>query len=219
MLPKGVAELFDRLVEMLTYLNANPSGFQRGDLDEIVMLAEACKEQLPDRLNKVIEEFDEHFSVSGFDKRAEFLDRALRIIKVSGSIPTQSVSTDPGGLLPTFELEKKDKERVLKLCEDMRKIIFASPDFDEPHKKRLLNRVAAIEKQVLSPKGIFDVVLGGVSDVGETLGKFGKDVKPLTDRMDEIAKITRKGTKEYDQIPAPDEVKKLPSPRDTQEEN
>jgi len=94
----------------------------------------------------------------------------------------------------------------------MRKIVFATTDFDEPHRLRLLNRIAAIEAEVKKPKGMFDVVRAGVSDVGETLGKFGKDIKPLTDRIKEVTSIARKNTSEYDQLPAPEELKRLPPP-------
>jgi len=94
----------------------------------------------------------------------------------------------------------------------MRKIILATPDFDDPHRVRLLNRLSAIEKEVLKSTGLFDVIRGGMNDLGETLGKFGKDIKPLTDRMREVVSIVRKSTKAYDQLPDPDEIEKLPAP-------
>lgn len=78
----------------------------------------------------------------------------------------------------------------------------------------LLNRIAAVEKQAIDKRGMLDVVRGAASDVGETLWKFGKDIKPLTDRFKEVLSITRKATPEYDQIPAPEELKKLPPPVD-----
>jgi hypothetical protein len=51
--------------------------------------------------------------------------------------------------------------------------------------------------------------------VGEALGKFGKDVKPLFDRMTEIMGIARGKSEEYEQLPPPEEVKRLPPPDDT----
>lgn len=117
------------------------------------------------------------------------------------------ITTDE--LEPTFEISNKDKEHVLKLCEKMRKIILATHIFDEPHKVLLLNRVAGIEYQIHQPKGKLDIIRGAVSDVGETLLKFGKDLKPLTDRMNDVLRITRKGSKQYDQIPAPEDIKKI----------
>ena len=65
---------------------------------------------------------------------------------------------------------------------------------------------------------MLDVICGGVSDIGETLGKFGVDIKPLTDRMTEVMQITRAGSKEYEQLPAPEEVKQLPKPSDEEKD-
>ncbi|AZV78828.1 hypothetical protein EBB79_13745 [Parasedimentitalea marina] len=181
------------------------------DLDEIQYLVSLLEENLP---LKIVELSNGERPFDGYDQKA-FGDRCIRALKVEqtfGSVGGTKFPSSSAELLPVFELEQPDKDRIFKLCNDMRKIVFASSMFDEPHKKRLLNRIAAIEKQVFSKKGLFDVILGGVSDVGETLGKFGTDIKPLTDRMKEVARIARKGTKEYDQIPAPEEVKKLPAP-------
>jgi hypothetical protein len=113
------------------------------------------------------------------------------------------------GLLPTFTLGKSDRTRVSKLCSDMRKIVFASSEFDAPHKRRLLNRIAAIEIQISRDRGLFDVILAGIADFGEALGKFGKEIKPLTDRMVEIRKIAQEGTPDYDQIPPPNDTKRI----------
>lgn len=186
----------------------------RTDHDEMLLLAEYLGPRIPASVHSLL---SGGFSTRPYQQRelGQRISRALDFISEYGEVGAADAET---ALLPTFSLAQADKDRVLELCTGMRKIIFASQDFDEPHKKRLLNRIAAIEKQVHSPKGLFDVVLGGVSDVGETLGKFGKDIKPLTDRMNEVVKITRKGTKEYDQIPAPEDIKRLPAPDDGSKE-
>ncbi len=82
----------------------------------------------------------------------------------------------------------------------------------------MLNRIAAIEAETHKPEGMFDVVRGGIDDLGETLGKFGVNIKPLSDRMNEVVSIARRGTKAYDQLPEPEEVKQLPPPEDDSEE-
>ncbi|GAB5438292.1 hypothetical protein [Falsiruegeria mediterranea] len=208
-----------RLVELIgiaakAYDRENDGPLSIADFDEIELLTELLGDSLPTKVHSLVN--------SGFIRRSdgqrEFGKRIERILSVSESFKsTQKAQNKSPGLLPVFNLEETDKKRILKLCTDMRKIIFSSAIFDEPHKKRLLNRVAAIEQQVHSKEGLFDVILGGVSDVGETLGKFGTDVKPLTDRMKEVMQIARKGTKEYNQIPAPEEVKRLPAPDETED--
>lgn len=150
------------------------------------------------------------------------LHRILSILRTWEALPEGLDTTieipDRDALVPLFEVSQPDAERIFELCVQMRKIVIASEIFDEPHRLRLLNRIAAIEGETHKPKGLFDVVRGGINDLGETLGKFGKDIKPLTDRMKEVVSIARKGAKQYDQLPEPDEVKRLPAPGETASE-
>lgn len=166
-------------------------------------------------VNQIVEQY-EHWLSQGQDRAA--LEQMGRLIGLLEGIrdlkePLKEKSPPPE-FAPQFELGTKDKDRVVELCIQMRKIILASDIFDQPHKRRLLNRIAGIEHQVQQPKGLLDIVRAGVSDVGETLGKFGTDIEPLTKRMKEVAQIARSNSKEYDQIPAPEEVKQLPKPDD-----
>lgn len=202
----------DEIKLILEKFLSNYSHVTKADIDELLMLIEASESQFPARFLKVssaLEDFNAEYPEIFIDS----YQRLLRILEVSARIPHTS-KADDSPLTPVFTLKAKDKTRVIKLCADMRKIILASTDFDHPHKIRLANRIAAIEAQVHKENGMYDVIIGGVSDIGETLGKFGKDIKPLTDRINEVMKITRAATKEYDQIPAPDEVKQLPKPED-----
>ena len=214
-----------RFEERLRKLNDNSIGEQlelsSADIDELSVLFPNCEHLYPARVKDV---FNDAPYGRTTHAKAIWVQRLLRIIDVERSIPDEERithgrnPTETSELLPTFEVFSKDKERIFELCHKMRLIIIATTDFDEPHRLRLLNRIAAIEAETHKPKGMFDVVLGGVVDVGETLGKFGKNIKPLTDRMSEVAQIARKGTKEYDQIPVPEEVQKLPKPEDFDEE-
>jgi len=184
-------------------------GLGREDLDEICMIAAHGKNELPQRLLDVIFEYDKKYNAYAVDPQIDFLKRVLRIIEVSKTLQ----STDQNEtLLPTFSLKHQDVKRIEVLCMKMREIIFETDFFDDAHRRRLLDRLTLIEREIHQPKGKFDIVRGGLNDLGETLGKFGKDIKPLTDRMNEIVDIARKATGFYDQLPAPKEIKKLPKP-------
>lgn len=198
--------LHNREIGLKPYLSA-------ADFDELKYLLDFLGDQLPKQVHELVS--------TGYsrdpDTQFELADRMLRLLNLVdefGSKLEENQIEDE--LTPTFQLSPPDSERVLTLSGQMREIVHASKVFDAPHKRRLLNRIAAIEQQVHSEKGRFDVILGGISDLGETIGKFGTDIKPLTDRMSEIRKITRQATKEYDQLPAPDEIKKLPAPDEPQ---
>jgi hypothetical protein len=125
---------------------------------------------------------------------------------------------EPTPETPVFVLNNDERKTVLKLASEMRACVVSSDFFDHAHKARLFKRITAIEVEVHKPKGMFDVILGGINDIGEAFGKFGKDVKPLVERMEEIKKITRSSSAEYDQLPPPDEVKQLPRPDDGKNE-
>jgi hypothetical protein len=201
------------LKNRVNQMDQKPSEITRADVDELLMITEVCRDILPNRFVEVVADFDKRF-MQGTAEKVAFAERISRILSVAEKLPSidnQQQSTDE--LLPSFSLTEKDKFRVLDLCQELRKIIFASELFDEPHKRRLLNRVAAIELQVHQKKGLFDIVRGGINDLGETFGKFGRDIEPLTKRMEEVVKITRRATNEYDQLPAPDEIKQLPPPQ------
>lgn len=115
-------------------------------------------------------------------------------------------------VLQTFELEQDDKSRMLSLCSEMRGLNNSTQELDDKTKNRISKRITAIEAQIRSGLGILDVVLGGVAEIGEAAGKFGNDVKPLVDRMREVAQLARSGSNDPDALPAPEEVRQLPKP-------
>ena len=188
--------------------------FFRADMDELALRVEKASESLPERFVELVENTDTDFPAVSAKQLNEIGNRLLRILSLMSELDLVTESFDDEELLPKFSLDSKERAHVLDLCAQMREFVFSSKTFDNAHKRRLSNRISAIERQVHQPKGLFDVILGGISDVGEVLGKFGSDVKPLTDRMAEIAKITREGTKEYESLPAPQEQKRLPPPEE-----
>ena len=164
------------------------------------------------------DQFDSRFhggwgsSLAGLHNTAQRLLAIMDAEDLKRELFPASVAGD--ALLPTFTLGEVDRERMLKLASDIRKIVRASTAFDEPHKVRLLNRIAAMENETHKKKGVYDVFLGALSDFGEVAGKFGGDIKPLTDRVKEMVGIARENTAAYDQLPGPEDLKGLPSPEE-----
>lgn len=188
--------------------------FVHADFDEIKTLVSLAPNEFPPTFHDILRQskFPDRITAKN-----EFGQRLSRSIEVSETFGVAEPLISENDVTPIFSLQNKEKARVLELCVDIRKIIFASTFFDEPHKRRLLNRIAAIEHEVHQKKGKLDVLLAGVSDVGDALGNFGKQVEPLTKRMKEIANLGRKGSSEYDQLPSPDEIPALPPPNETEE--
>lgn len=193
--------------------SGNSSYVTLSDFDELSIYFEADKEIFPHQIGALLAALP-----SEDIQRTETAERINSIIRAHSFLPKEldppkrAVVSDE--LVPHFSLPPDEAKRISVLCEQMRKIVFSSTQIDHAHKVRLLNRISAIEAETQKGRGLFDVVRGGINDLGETLGKFGSDIKPLTDRMQEVVSITRRRTKQYDQLPEPEEIKRLPKPND-----
>ncbi|MEO9516604.1 MAG: hypothetical protein ABJH45_08565 [Paracoccaceae bacterium] len=175
-------------------------------IQKLAVLSEADKSLCSDRFTELAASLAD-YGHTDYIEQAD-IDALHRMFEAD-EVLIEASRNEIDSELATFELDQEDKDTLLKKCEQMRKIIWASTAFDQAHRGRLLKRVSAMEVQIGLEKGLCDVVLGGVSDFGEVLGKFGEDIKPLTDRMRDIAQITRSKSADYDKLPAPEETKKL----------
>ncbi len=178
------------------------------DFDELKMLSEALKDRLPVNFHQIMQTdypFERY-------KQLVFTERLKRALDFQSEFGLLMLRNSASELTPLFELNEQDRDRALHLTSQLRKIVFSSADFDQPHRRRLLDRIAAMEKELHQPKGKFDVILGGVSDFGDTMKKFGGDMKPIVDRMLELKKLTQKNASDYAQIPPPEDLPALPPP-------
>lgn len=208
----------DKVHETLFLALESPSNEQIARLDAISIYVAGNEDQFSKTFHEILHDSRINFLKINSTNQQIYLNRLVSAIEAetfkSQNFPEKLESSD---LLPKFSLSNSDRDRMLELCAQIRKIILASDAFDHPHRVRLSDRVAAVEAEIYKDKGLFDVVLGMVSDVGETLGKFGKDIKPLTERVNEILKIARANSEEYKQLPSPEEVAKgLPAPEESE---
>ena len=74
--------------------------------------------------------------------------------------------------------------------------------FEEDHKQRLLKRIEKLQAELHKKVSDLDKFWGLVGDAGVVLGKFGKDAKPLVDRITEIAKIVWQTQARAEELPS-----------------
>lgn len=101
-----------------------------------------------------------------------------------------------------YEFTDGDVARVQVLLNELRSIIGSSIEFDEKHKRRLLKRLESLQSELHKKMADLDHFWGLVGDAGVVLGKFGKDAKPLVDRIKEITKITWKTQSRAEELPS-----------------
>ena len=112
----------------------------------------------------------------------------------------ESVSVRSNGdldIIPFFEPDNTDRQKMLEGCKQLRTIVNDSLSLDAKNRNRLLKRISAMEIEINKSNGLLDTILAASSDIGEAVGKFGGDIKPMTDRIREITSIAKKSSQEY----------------------
>ena len=96
-----------------------------------------------------------------------------------------------------------DLDRIQSLVNELREMI-SSPEspFSEDHQKRLLKRLEKLQSELHKRVSDVDEVWALVADAGIALGKFGHDVKPLVDRVRELAQICWENQARAEDLPS-----------------
>jgi len=106
-----------------------------------------------------------------------------------------------GGIF-LYELSDGDLATIRRLLNELRDKITESELFEAKHKQRILNKLenlqSELHKKMTSLAKLWDLI----GDAGIVLGKFGKDAKPLVDRIREIAQITWRTQARAEELPS-----------------
>jgi len=100
-----------------------------------------------------------------------------------------------------YEFSDADITRLQDLLNEMRDLIVASSDFTEGHRERLLKRLEGLQIEIHKRVSDLDKFWGIIGDAGVVAGKFGRDVKPLVDRMREFVEIVWRAQANAEQLP------------------
>ena len=105
---------------------------------------------------------------------------------------------------PTFEFSDNDIGQIRSLTEELRDLINKSNLLTPPHKRRILRRLEATQKELRKGTTDIDRYWSFLAEVGIASHKYGEDLKPITDRVITFSKIVG------DVIGAKEGITKLP---------
>jgi hypothetical protein len=88
------------------------------------------------------------------------------------------------------------------LINELRDLIRENEKFEEDHKRRLLERLEKLQRELHRRLSSLDRIYGLVGDAGVLLGKFGRDAKPFVDRIREIVEIGWRAQASAEDLPA-----------------
>ena len=102
----------------------------------------------------------------------------------------------------SYEFSDGDLEKIQELINELRGSITASDIFEQDHKARLLARLEKIQSELHKKMADLDRLWGLVGDAGVAIGKFGKDAKPIVDRIREISDIVWRTQSRAEELPS-----------------
>jgi hypothetical protein len=102
----------------------------------------------------------------------------------------------------TYQFSDGDIKRIQELLNELRDTITKSKLFDAKHKQRILNKLEGLQSELHKKMTSLDKLWGLIGEAGVALGKFGKDAKPLVDRIREIAQITWRTQARAEELPS-----------------
>jgi hypothetical protein len=111
----------------------------------------------------------------------------------------------------TYEFTQGDIDRIQALINELREQISKSDFIEESHKSRLLKRLEHLQAEMHKRMSDLDKFWGLVGDAGVAIGKFGKDAKPIVDRIKEITDIIWRTQSKAEELPSSIENPMLPS--------
>lgn len=88
-----------------------------------------------------------------------------------------------------YRFSDGDLKRIQALINELRGLIRKSELFDAKHKERILTKLEKLQLELHKQMSSLDKFWGLIGEAGVVLGKFGRDAKPLVDRIREIAQI------------------------------
>jgi hypothetical protein len=116
-----------------------------------------------------------------------------------------------------YEFSKDDFSRIQTLVNELRDLISKSEHFEADHRSRLLKRLEKLQAELHKKESNLDKLWGLIGEAGVALGKFGKDAKPLVDRIREIAAIMWRTQATAEGLPTrefPEDLPRLLGPKD-----
>jgi hypothetical protein len=88
-----------------------------------------------------------------------------------------------------YEFTEGDLKKIQKNINELRTLISDSKIIEKAHQQRLLKRLERLQSELHKRVSDLDRFWGFVGDAGIVMGKFGKDAKPMVDRIREMMGI------------------------------
>lgn len=100
-----------------------------------------------------------------------------------------------------YHFSDSEVTKIQELINILREEISKSTLFENEHQQRLLKRLEKLQAEIHKKMSDLDRFWGLVGDAGVAIGKFGKDAKPIVDRIRELTDVVWGAQRRAEQLP------------------
>lgn len=100
-----------------------------------------------------------------------------------------------------YHFSDNEVDKIQELINILREEISKSTLFEEEHQQRLLKRLEKLQAEIHKKMSDLDRFWGLVGDAGVAIGKFGKDAKPIVDRIRELTDVVWGAQRRAEKLP------------------
>jgi len=144
---------------------------------------------------------------------------SAELLYISGTNNDKEFIERERGSVTRYSLTKENADRTQQLINELRDIVNKTNSISEEHKLRLLRKLERLQMEFHKKESDFDRFWGFVGEIGPVIGKFGRDVKPFTDRLRELVDIVTKTQSDGQQVLDNNNEKSLPDESDDPKNN
>ena len=108
------------------------------------------------------------------------------------------------GRVVAYKFTTEEVNELQGLINNIRDYVVKCELFEDQHKRRILGRLEALQKEIHKKMSDLDRFWGLIGDAGVALGKFGKDAKPFVDMIKDMTRITWNAQARAEEIEASD---------------
>lgn len=101
-----------------------------------------------------------------------------------------------------YEFSDGDLELIQNLLNQLRDLVAASTLFEKDHQRRILARLERLQSELHKRTADLDRFWGLIGDAGVAIGKFGKEAKPIVDRIREVTDIVWRTQARAEELPS-----------------
>jgi hypothetical protein len=148
------------------------------------------------------------------EKLSDFAHRASKVLEavIALRLDDHYIPLQETIAYDVASLSSSERDDIRQLMAQARALTIASMSLSDGHKRRVIHRIALVENELYKDLARFGTIMAAAYEISGLVRKFGSDIQPIADAIEQARTITEKKVVGYQQIESEPKPKALPKP-------